>query len=118
MARKILVIDDSRVTVVMVKDSLIDHGYQVVVAHDGKEGLEKVKTEQPDLIILDMQMPEMTGDEFVQELKRTQGREITPVIMLTASETMEGLEGVKGYFKKPAKVSDLIKKVKECLAEP
>jgi len=118
MAHKILVIDDERVNLTLVKFGLAEQSYDVRAANDGDEGLKKVESDKPDLIVLDIQMPKMNGYEFMTELKILQGFETTPVIMLTANETMEDmfkLEGVKGYFVKPVKIPDLIEKIKECL---
>lgn len=120
MAHKILVVDDERITVALVKFGLAEKMYDVVVAHDGAEGLEAVQAEKPDLIVLDVQMPKMNGFEFMNELKDIQGVDTTPVIMLTANETMEDvfkLEGVKGYFVKPVNLPLLIEKIVECLGE-
>jgi len=118
MSHKILIVDDERINTALVKFSLAEKGYDVIDARDGKEGIEKVKGENPDLIILDIQMPEMSGYEFMGELKQYQGFETTPVIMLTASETLEDvfkLEGIKGYFVKPVKFPELVAKIEECL---
>jgi CheY-like chemotaxis protein len=104
MAHKILLVDDDRINIALVKFALAEQRYEVIVAFDGDEGLEKVNKESPDLIILDVQMPRMNGYEFMAGLKRSQGVKTTPVLMLTANETMEDmfkLEGVKGYFVKP-----------------
>ena len=118
MAYKILVIDDDKINVTLVKFALAEQNYSVVFAHDGDEGLKAVRNEKPDLIILDIQMPKMNGYEFMGELKRLQGVKTTPVIMLTANETMEQLfqvEGVKAYFLKPVNLTGLIKRIKEIL---
>ena len=118
MAHKILLIDDEKTTVTLVKFGLSSERYDVVVAYDGDEGLKEVENEKPDLIVLDVQMPNMSGYEFMGELKMRQGVETTPVIMLTANETMEDvfkLEGVKGYFVKPVELEDLVKKIQECI---
>ena len=118
MAHKILVVDDDKINITLVKFALAEQKYDVVVAEDGEQGLEQVKEENPDLIILDVQMPNMNGYEFMGELKELQGMEATPVLMLTANETMEDvfkLEGVKGYFVKPVDLPELIEKIKECI---
>ncbi|MBF0521671.1 MAG: response regulator [Candidatus Omnitrophica bacterium] len=118
MAHKVLIVDDERVSLSLVKFGLAGQHYDVIMAHDGDEALSKVKEEKPDLIILDVQMPNMNGYEFMQELKVLQGVRTTPVIMVTANETMADmfkLEGVKAYFVKPVKLTDLLKKVQQCL---
>jgi len=117
---KILVVDDERITVALVKFGLAEQRYEVIVANDGDEGIEKVKSQKPDLIILDVQMPTMNGYEFMTELKKIQGVETTPVVMLTANETMQDvfrLEGVKGYFVKPVDLPLLKRKIQEVLGE-
>jgi CheY-like chemotaxis protein len=121
MAHKILLIDDEKVVVEVVKDVLKERNYEVVTAYDGKEGFEKVKSEDPDLIVLDIHMPSINGYEFMRALrahKVIEGKPMTPVIVLTVNETMEDLfrlEGIKGYFIKPVKATDLIQKIEECL---
>ncbi|MBF0532276.1 MAG: response regulator [Candidatus Omnitrophica bacterium] len=119
MAQKILIIDDERVNLSLVKFTLAEKGYAVSQAVDGEEGIAKVQSESPDLIILDVQMPRMNGYEFMGALKSLQGAQITPVIMLTANETMEGmfkLEGARAYFVKPVNMAAFLSKVKEILS--
>lgn len=118
MSHKILVVDDSRLVTVMLKDGLQNQGYEVVTALNGKEGLRKITEDSPDLIILDVQMPGMTGYEFMHELRKMGGHPLIPVLMLTADEaTQEHLpeEGVRGYLQKPVDISRLVERVEECL---
>ena len=118
MPHKILVVDDERVSLSLIKFGLAAERYYIIMAHDGQEALQKFEEERPDLIILDVQMPNMNGYEFMQELKQRQGIKTTPVIMVTSNETMEDLfllEGVKAYFVKPVKLTELIEKVRQCL---
>ncbi len=82
-AKKILVIDDEPDTVTFVSTLLRDHGYEVVSAADGKEGLEKARQEQPALICLDITMPEMSGVKFYRELRGDPALQKTRVVMLT-----------------------------------
>ena len=120
MPHKILVVDDDRLGTTLVKFGLSEKSYDVIIAGDGDIALELVKEQSPDLIVLDVMMPNMNGYEFMTELKQLQGVETTPVVMLTANETMEDLfklEGVKGYFIKPVNVGQLLGKIKECLGE-
>ncbi len=117
---RILIVDDEKINMALVKFNLAEKGYDVIQAQDGAEGIEKVKEFSPDLIILDIQMPYMNGYEFMAELKRIQGGQTTKVIMLTANETMEDifkLEGVKGYFVKPVDMKELVNKIVELLGE-
>ena len=118
MPHKILVIDDDKINVALVKFGLAEQGYDVVFANDGTDGFKQLKHEKPDLIVLDIQMPKMSGYEFVNEVKSMDGYNTIPIIMLTANETMEDIfriEGVKAYFLKPVNLSGLVTKIKECL---
>jgi len=65
---KILVVDDEISLSQMVKMWLEDHGHEVITANDGKEGIEKVQSEKPDLVVLDIRMPVMNGYEFMRTL--------------------------------------------------
>ncbi|MCK5180309.1 MAG: response regulator, partial [Candidatus Omnitrophica bacterium] len=104
MPQKILIVDDDKGIVEVVKIALTKKGYEVFTAGDGNEGIEKVKAHSPDLILLDVVMPEMNGYEFLRALKALEGKALTPVVMVTAKEEMEELfkfEGVKEYIVKP-----------------
>lgn len=119
MPATILVIDDDRLNTTLIKFGLKEDNYEVLTASDGQEGLELVKAAAPDLIILDVQMPNMSGFEFIGELKTLAGARTIPVIMLTANETMQDVffsEGVKDYFVKPVNLPQLKTKVKALLA--
>ncbi|MCA9395472.1 MAG: response regulator [Candidatus Omnitrophica bacterium] len=121
MAHKILVIDDERVSLSLVKFGLAANHYDVSTAMDGDVGLEMVRSENPDLIVLDIGMPKLNGYEFMQELKNLEGHEHTPVIILTANETMEDvfkLEGSLEYFVKPVDIAKLVARIKDCLGTP
>ena len=121
MAHKILIIEDDKGTVGVIKNILVGQHYEVITAFDGKEGLKKVKSEDPDLIVLDIRMPAMNGYEFICTLRAEKGssdKSMVPVIVLTAKEEMEEvfkLEGAKGYLVKPIDPIQLTKKIKECL---
>ena len=120
MALKILIVDDEKINIAIVKFGLAEQRYEVAVANDGVDGLELVKKHKPDLIILDVQMPQMNGYEFMAELKQMEHIIPPPVLMLTANETMQDvfhLEGVKGYFVKPIELKKLINKIIECIGE-
>ena len=118
MAHKILLVDDDKVHATLVKIGLTEKRYKVVRAQDGDEGLEKLRTEAPDLILLDVQMPRMNGYEFVKELKKVTDVKIPPVIVYTTVESMKQeflMEGIAAYFIKPVQNSELIAKVIECI---
>jgi two-component system alkaline phosphatase synthesis response regulator PhoP len=117
MAKKILAVDDERHIVRLVQVNLERQGYEVVTAFDGKEALEKVSSEQPDLIVLDVMMPYMDGFEVLQNLKRDPNTRDIPVIMLTAkaqdADVFRGWQsGVDCYLTKPFNPMELIAFVK------
>jgi len=120
MAKKILVVDDEQELVNMMKLRLAANKYEVITANDGKEGLEKWKAEQPDLILLDIMMPEMDGYTFIQESKTYGGLNAAPIVVLTAKVQMEDLfkiEGVKDYILKPFSDENLMEIIEKHIGE-
>jgi CheY-like chemotaxis protein len=81
---KILVVDDTPVNVKLLGDLLTVKGYTVVSATSGKEALEKVDSERPDLVLLDVMMPGMTGYEVCRRLRESAANAMLPVVMVTA----------------------------------
>ena len=117
MARKILTCDDEKHIVRLIQVNLERQGYEVITAFNGLECLEKVKEDRPDLIVLDVMMPEMTGFEVLEKLKKDPETESIPVIMLTAraqdSDVLRGWQsGVECYLTKPFNPMELIAFVK------
>jgi DNA-binding response OmpR family regulator len=111
---KILIIDDDARLVKNVETYLADFDYHIEGALNGMEGLEKVKTFQPDLIILDLMMPKMDGLEVCREIRKENQ---VPIIMLTArgeeSDVVAGLEvGADDYLTKPFSLRVLAARVK------
>lgn len=84
MAKKVLVVDDDENTVKFLTVALQENGYEAVSAGDGVEGFEKVKSENPDLVILDVMMPRRTGFLVFKQLRKSEEYKNIPVIMLTA----------------------------------
>jgi DNA-binding response OmpR family regulator len=97
MAKKVLVVDDDENTVKFLSAALEMNGYQPVGAHNGQEGLEKIKSENPDLVILDVMMPKKTGFVLFKQLRRDEQYKNLPVIMLTGvAEVLEDLDSQSG----------------------
>lgn len=117
MAKKILAVDDEKHIVRLVQVNLERQGYVVVTAFDGKEALEKVATEHPDLIVLDVMMPYKDGFEVLQDLKKDPATRDIPVIMLTAkaqdADVFRGWQsGADCYLTKPFNPMELTMFVK------
>lgn len=117
MSKKILVVDDERHIVRLIQVNLERQGYHVVTAHDGKEALEKVTAETPDLVVLDVMMPYMDGFEVLRNLRREPETRELPVIMLTAKaqdrDVFTGYQaGADMYLTKPFNPQELITFVK------
>ncbi len=111
--KTILVIDDDRTISTLVCAVLEDRGHSVISALNGKDGLEKAINELPDAIILDKQMPEMSGDEVLEQLQDNSETKNIPVIMLTGesqiTEVSQSLErGALDYIVKPFDNDNLI----------
>lgn len=85
MAQRVLIIDDEWTIQLALKTRLVAHGFAVELAKDGPSGLAAAKREPPDVILLDLRMPEMDGLEVTQHLKATPETAEIPVIMLTAN---------------------------------
>ncbi len=114
MDRKILIVDDEKNIVDIIAFNLKKEGYTVIQAADGEEGLEKVFTENPDLILLDIMMPKLDGYEVCKKIREKKN---TPIIMLTARaeevDKVLGLElGADDYVTKPFGVRELMARVK------
>jgi len=117
MAKTILVVDDEERLVALVKAYLLQEGFRVVTAENGRVALFLARQEKPDLIILDVMMPEMDGYEFMRAHRRDQQ---TPIIMLTAkideNDRVLGLElGADDYITKPFSLRELMARVRAVL---
>jgi DNA-binding response OmpR family regulator len=114
--KKILIVDDDRGFVRMLGAFLHKEGYDVVAAHDGEQAFRKVREALPDLVILDIVMPNVNGYAFVQDVKKIPGAAEVPVIVLTCKDRLEDLfrvEGVKEYIVKPFDHAGLLEKIRK-----
>lgn len=123
MANKIMVVDDEPDVVDLVKLVLESDGFDVVMAYSGKEALDKIGQEMPDLVLLDIMMPQMDGWEVYSRIRANPKTKDIPVAMLTAKsqsiDKMIGLHVVKvdDYITKPFGRSELLERVKRILKE-
>jgi DNA-binding response OmpR family regulator len=118
VAGKVLVVDDEPELLQLLRYVLQAAGFQVAVAADGRQALEQVKREQPDLVLCDVVMPELNGFETVQALRQDAATAHLPVIMLSARGQAQDVQraldaGADGYVTKPFSYRDLLKEVKE-----
>jgi len=117
VSKKILVVDDKRELRTLLKSYLGQEGFEVATAADGREALFVARSEKPDLIILDLMMPEMSGYDFLRSYQREAE---TPVIILTAkleeNDKVLGLElGADDYVTKPFSPRELTARVRAVL---
>ena len=123
---KILIIDDDADIVESMRIVLESNNYEVISASNGQEGLDKVKGENPDLIILDVMMPNMDGFEISRVIKSDTDHKNIPILMLTAIKEKSGLDfkkeagdktwlPVDDYCEKPLDSQELITKIEKLL---
>jgi CheY-like chemotaxis protein len=114
MAKKILVIDDDPVIVKYLETLFSDNGYGVVSATGGAEGFELVETEAPDLITLDLQMPDEWGPRFYRKLSQSRFKDI-PVIVISGISGQHAVRKAAAFFSKPFDPDKLIGAVKRAM---
>lgn len=120
--KKILLVDDSRTVLLMEQMILKKVPYQTVLASSGVEALAKAESERPDLILMDVVMPEMTGFEVVRELRRREATKAIPVIMVSTRGEGENVEagfegGCNDYLTKPIDGAVLLAKIRDYLGD-
>ena len=114
--RKILIIDDEFPVGYLIKINLEAEGYEAVLALSGEEALEKARTSAPDLITLDVLMPEMDGFEVLEALKRDKGLNSIPVMMISVINGIRKKKGIQmgadDYLLKPIDFDNLLDKIR------
>jgi CheY-like chemotaxis protein len=115
MAKKVLVIDDDPVTVQYISKLLTNNGYQTVTAPNGVEGLEVLKKEKPDLVTLDLQMPEEWGPRFFRKMSQLPEFKDTPVIVITGLSAQHAVPKATAYLSKPFDPDKLLGIVKKTI---
>lgn len=116
--KTILIIDDETNLAGLIKHELAAKGYSVILASDGQEGINKLKIVTPDLIILDINMPGMSGLEFYRRIMTSDGQAMFPVLVLTSrAEFQEVFDDIHaaGFLPKPFHMTELLTKVDDIL---
>jgi len=118
--KRILIIEDDPDIVELVRYNLSKEGYQVAAVGDGVAGLDKIRKSQPDLLVLDLMLPKLSGMEVCKEIRRDQALKQLPILMLTArGEEMDrviGLEvGADDYVTKPFSPRELVARIRALL---
>jgi len=135
MPKNILIVDDDSNVILFLSTVLKDHGYITIDASNGREGLERAKSDHPDLILLDLMMPQKSGIALLSDLKRDNALKEIPVIMVTGVSGETGIDldaffkkgatgdpesnalKPEGYIEKPVAPQKLLKMIKEVLSE-
>jgi two-component system, OmpR family, alkaline phosphatase synthesis response regulator PhoP len=120
MSHKILIADDEQNIVISLEFLMKREGFEVSVANDGEEALARIRSDAPDLVLLDVMMPRKTGFEVCQEVKSDPALQAVKILMLTAkgrdTEVAKGLAmGADAYMTKPFSTRELVAKVKSLL---
>ena len=117
MKKKILVVDDKENSRITLADILTEYGYEVLKASGGKEALKMVHDEKPVLVLTNVQMPDMDGNEVCREIKKMAGRKIKVVIFTATVDAVDAgkarAAGADDYFVKTEDLTPLVEAVKK-----
>ncbi|HZS41633.1 MAG TPA: response regulator [Polyangia bacterium] len=117
----VLILEDDPSVQTLMRKQLTAHGFKVTIATDGLDGLMKLETLKPDILLCDVMMPNLDGIEFVKAIKANTATQKIPVIFLTAKtdprSMIEGINvGARFYVTKPFQIDDLLAKVRRALS--
>jgi len=117
MAKKVLVIEDSKVDADIVRDLLEKEGVEVEVANDGETGVKKAEKMKPDLVILDLTLPDIDGYEVCERIRKNAALKKAIVVVLSVRDNVEDITkafhaGADDYIIKPPMPDFLVKKIK------
>ena len=117
MGKKVLTVDDSATIRQALNIVLVDAGYEVMEAIDGLDAMKKLDGEQVDMVVTDMNMPNMNGVELIRALRKRPGNRFTPIIMLTTESQNEKKQagkaaGASGWIVKPFRPEQILSVVR------
>jgi CheY-like chemotaxis protein len=119
MTKKILIIDDDPIVVRYLTNIFESNGYETFSASSGVAGIEELKKDKPDLITLDLQMPDQWGPRFYQQLRKDKSLLDIPIIVITGlSGGQHSIPKAAGYLSKPFDPDELMKIVNKVIGEP
>lgn len=114
----ILIVEDDPLSMKLYRDLVVARGYQVLTATDGAAGLDLAREHHPDLVLLDVRLPELSGIEITEALKSDERTRNIPILVLTAWPTMERAvraSGCNGFLMKPVPMSELWHTIEDLL---
>ncbi len=121
--KKVLIVDDERLTRAVLQHNVVLAGYDVVVASNGHEAMEKIEEAVPDLIVVDLVMPDMNGFEMCRRIRSNEQTTKTPIIVVSSLQSQTDIEDAKSaganvYLTKPIKPQEFIDQVKKFIGSP
>ena len=123
MGQKILIVEDNELNLKLFCDLLRAHGFEVEPVRDGREALERARGFEPELVVMDIQMPHISGLELIEQMKQEDALAPVPVLAVTAYAAKGDEErirdaGAEGYVSKPISVMKFVEAVRALLPTP
>ncbi len=120
---RVLVVEDNNVTRKVISEVLKNYSFEIIEAEDGRSGIESAVNLEPDLILLDLNLPDISGFDVLDALKRNPRTMLIPVMVITVSATSQDVQkailyGVRNYVVKPINPEDLIMRISKVLSIP
>ena len=117
---KVLIIDDEKFIINLLRNGLTENGFEVITADNGFDGILAVEEQKPDVVITDIMMPRLTGLDFLKALKNNDATKDVPVFLISAMDqadmVQQGLDlGAIDYITKPFKINEIIGKLRHHL---
>jgi len=117
---KILVVDDSPTEIYQFKEMLENLGHEVIVAENGRDGVSMAVSEQPDVVLMDIVMPDMNGFQATRQIVRGEATKHIPVIIVSSKnqetdKVWGERQGARGYVTKPVDAQELVSTMKACM---
>ena len=117
---KILVVDDSPTEIFQFKEMLEKLGHEVITADNGRDGVSIATDEQPDVVLMDIVMPDMNGFQATRQITRGEETKHIPVIIVSSKnqetdKVWGQRQGARGYITKPVDIDELVSVIKECV---